>query len=1840
MLVIPGFYRLVKLHETAQVLICRAIRQSDQRAVIVKILKGDAPAPEKVMQLKRELHLRARVRWKNRLELLTIEAQKQRVMGVFADPGGETLQQVMRRKRLSVTASLRLAVQMTRLLDAIHSADLHHLGLTPSILLIGTDYDVIDLIDFSSASLDHQVPARLIFLHELIFSANCYLAPEQNGQTHQSPDYRSDLYAFGVILYELICGRKPFASKAIHEPRHASVAADPAFPSEVDPDIPEQVSRMLLKMMAKNPEQRYQSAGGIRADSELCLRKMQSEGRVGLFPLGRQDSPDKFCIKDKRYGRDAELDRLMEAYDRICEGGKAVVVLSGPAGMGRSSLAMEMVRPVIQQKGVFVTARFDPFSRRTPFGALVETLRAFCRQVLAGGGDVLEGWRARLQAAVGENGRVMTDAIPEMTAIIGDQPPVSTLDVSDDQNRFAQVLGKVFRVCCRADHPLVVFLDDFQWVDIASLRFVETLARMNSLTHLMILVSIVEKENLGSAAIPLIMERIRKEMDDFQVVELGPLSLASIIELLTDLFHVGSDPVVPLAETVLEKTGGTPFFINAFLRALHGEGLIAYDGDAGGWQWDLIQIQARPITAHAVDPLYGRLSRLTPETRNLLQHAACLGRRFDLSLLAIILESAIQETADLIREALTAKLILPLDDAGKLFEVAGSNARLCMGAEYAFFHERIQLGAYELIPEPDRDAFHWKIGRLLWDGLSSEAREIHRYDIVNHLNRGAGCVSDPMARHCLGRINLDTARAARHAGACESDYAYCRKGLSVLPESVRLSTDPLALDLWVEALEAAFSSGEYAEMDTIFSHVMTLKDLPFEIQMRLYETRIKGCVVQNRNREAMDAAVQACARLQMPIHKQPGRLGLVLRILAVKAQLMVVSKGRKAGLDRLCRLPEMTDPRARAALRIFSLLGPGAYLTAPEQMVQIVLRAVSLSLKYGNSPVSPYFYAAYGLIQSGIMGNIRQGRAFLDLADALIEAGCADGTGVRTRLMLLELLAHWTVPLRDTLEPLEKNRAMALRIGDAEYAAFSAKAWACQALLAGVPLPKIAFQMDESAALMRRHNQLGTLVLHQIYQQTIATLRTPSDSPCAIVSEACNPLQMIPGYRISGDRIALGVHYFCRLYLSVVFGETDEAVRCADQLTRYLDRVIGASLVPVSCQLDSLSRLRQMDPKKRTWADRKRLARVRQNQRKLGRWARQCPVNYKHRYVLVQAERCRVTGRVEAAMNLYDQSIQLARENRYLSDEGLASEFAGHFYEGLGKPHIARYYYQDAIYAYINWGAFAKVAQLNAHLHDSARAGAPPFSPFVGLSATVEEAGEGIDLQSFIKAARAISGEIVRERILERLMQRLIENAGARKGFLILNRDGELIVEARQTTDAGDPMVMDPVPLENATDLPITMVRYVERTGDSLVIFDAANWNRFSRDAYVIQHPPRPVICMPIMLQKKVEAIIYLENAPRTGVFTEDRVKTLQLLASQAEIAIEHAQMYQRLEESERKYRGLFENAVEGIFQIDMDGRIISANPALAQVMGYDSPEALIDSVRYLGEASFVDPADHRAFEQEMVKEGRVSGFETRLYRKDGRVFWGSLSSRVMTAADNTPLYYEGAIVDITSRKHAQAHIRSLTQELIKAQENERQRISFDLHDNVAQDLASLTLACETFFDGEPETSGRLRARMQQISSVLKGSIKTIRDLAYGLQPPSLDQLGLVQALFQYCEEFSETTGLQVDFNSAGIEELDLGFDTEINLYRLAQEALNNVRKHAGATRVVIRFVASSPNIILRIEDNGSGFDVAASSVAGGHEKRMGLRSMRERVNMLGGDMRLVSRLGEGTRIHVKVPMP
>ncbi|MCP4135969.1 MAG: AAA family ATPase [bacterium] len=1477
---IADYTILNNIDETGNSIVYRGKKEDEENTVIIKVLKTEFPSPAEIVRFKQEYEMIKSLDLDGIVKTHDFVKFDDTFALIMEDFDGIHLQRFLKNEELDIDSFLDIAAALAETVGMLHQKNIIHKDIKPQNILIDPEKNKVKLADFGISSvLTHE--NEEIYNPRVIEGTLAYMSPEQTGRMNCDLDYRTDLYSLGVTFYEMLTGSIPFRTKDPMEMIHAHIAREPLPPSNLNNAVPEMLSAIIMKLMAKNADERYQNSYGLLADINKCREQINSQGTIQSFDLGENDISLKFTIPHFMVGREREITSLMRSFERAGNGSAEMMLVSGKPGVGKTALINEIRKPIVEKRGYYISGKYDRFGRDVPYSAFrLAFQELISRLFVENNEEMVHEWKAKLMAVLGSNGKVITSVIPNVELIIGEQTDVAELGPEESQNRFSMVFESFISVFATKEHPLVIFLDDLQWADAASLRLMKTLISGGSCRYLFIIGAFRDREVSDYHPLMVTLDEIQKAGVAVKQVELSPLSSIDVNRLVAKILRCNEERSTDLAELVRSRTNGNPFFINQFFKTLYDERMLELD-PLSGWKWEMEDIHKMQVTDNVVDLMAEKISRLAENSRDVLKICSCLGNSFNLETLALVYEKRLEETLFDLAEALLEGFVTHSGDV------------------YRFTHDRIQEAAYSLISATDRVKLHYKIARKILDYSWADKLSGVIFYIVDQFYKGLELVAEQKEKIELAKLFLKAGDQARNSSAYDSAVHYLKTGTELLPKDCWENNYELTYSLYKERLECEYLDLNFAEAEKIFS-IMMQKTRGFVDKADLHTLMIILYTTQGRYKEALILGYKG---MEMLGQKQPKcvhdyRLGLEL------ARLRIAFGRRK--IEDLIDLPVFEERALLSYAYLAIHTATVAYYVDPNRFAQLVISGVYLILKHGNFEYSPFAFNALGTILGPGLGFHKQAYRLGKTALKLNEKIASTKNRCKIEFLFSLFILHWRRHARECLDYYRDAYRHGLESGDLIFSGHSINLLGMTRIMLGDNIDEVLGEYGKYEVFQKGGKDPFIARNFSETIQMCLCLKGLTSSPGGLNSKGFSSSKHLDYYREEGNQ--LGVFYFLlvKLRIDYLFGNYSKSFDNILEMKELISNKVGlGSLhIPEFYFYYSLT-LTALYP---AAGIRKKIdfsIQLKRNRAKLKKWAINCPENYLHKYLLVKAETARVQGKKDAP-DLYDQAIKSAKENGYTQNVAIGNELAALYYINKNDKDNAKRYMNEARRCYLKWGATAKAKDLEQKYQEFLSENRKRRSIFdtrvdstMVSSGSTRSVSENLDIGTIIKASQALSEEIDLGSLLVKIIKFAIENAGAEKGFLVLEneQDHGLYIEAEGRVDHKIE-IFQALPLEESRDLSTAIVKYVNKTGEDIVLNDARKNNKFSSDPYIIENSPRSILCAPVTHKGMRSGIIYLENRHASNAFTPERLEVLKIFSAQASISIENTRLLAQREKA------------------------------------------------------------------------------------------------------------------------------------------------------------------------------------------------------------------------------------------------------------------------------------------------------------------------------------------------------
>lgn len=1497
---ISGYTVIEQIYRGDKSVIYKAKRNLDGFPVILKTLKENKFSYKDVDRLKHEYDVYKKLNdasISSVVQAFGLENLEGRPVLILEDFQGQTLSSYFNARHIDLKLFLAIAIDIAKGLGDIHHQQIIHKDINPSNILVNPITKKIKIIDFGiSTFLPREI--QHIVTPTLLEGTAAYISPEQTGRMNRPIDYRTDIYSLGISFYEILTKQLPFQAKELIDLIHLHIAKLPTPLNEIDPRIPKVLSEIVLKCLSKDAEDRYKSAYGLQNDlKEHLVRLSISEDEY--FEPGQRDIFDYFHIPEKIYGRKTEIKHLFSAFERTNQGDSELLLVAGYSGIGKSSLVREVQRPIEEHKGHFISGKFDQFQQNIPYHAFIQAFQQLIQLLLTESESKLAAWQSNLLKALGSNGQVICDVIPELKLIIGDQPLPLKLSPQEEEIRFQQVFSDFIQVFLQPEHPLVIFLDDLQWADFSSLKLIEFLLIHVHPRYLLMIGAYRDNEVFEAHPLLKTLANIQQGGKLAEILNLLPLKIENTIDLIKDTFHTSAEQIEPLAYVIQRKTQGNPFFIIQFLKILYQDGLLDFNAEQQSWTADLSKIERLSVTENVADLLSEKIRKLPEKTLDLLKIGSAIGKKFELNLIALISGLSPSQARYHIWPACQQEFVLQEE-----FIQYSGHART--GSEinirYTFQHDRIQQAAYHLIPEKEVNFLHYQIGKVLLETIPKEKRNENAISIVNQLNQGIQFIDQTQNKLQLAHLNSLAGEKALSSIAYSSACQYFIQALELIDDKEK--EHDFVLSLYKNLAISSYMGKQFEEAEKAFESAIRLTKDPLE-KGRLYVLKVNLYTHLGRNKEAIEAGLKCLQVLAFDPYRYPIKLQLIKEFLTLQKNLY------KHPLEDIHKLPHNKDQRAAILQQLFFSITFPLHTEGRQELLELFsLLAINLNFKYGLSEYSVYAFNSLALFYT--TSGQRQYKRAYECGLKSIEIANQFNSKIHVisaQAFFYCYLNHLRNHLKTSIEPLKDLFYESLKVGNAHLAAMCLTETNAHMMIAGRHLDFNEQEIEKNLELLTKYqSELGMFLLI-ILRDFIRALKGSAHHPLDHFPTKDSEIAIVKKYREGKPPISLIYDCF-EAHLLYLYGHYEEAYRILTGMDKTSPEFPGAVFSIMYAFLQCLVRLayakQQKHTMKQTWPSIKKFYRV------IEKLSQICPENQLHRYYLMTAELNSLRGgnSIKAA-DLYEKAISQAKKNEFIQDEALACDLAARFHLNLDHSKLAAFYMQESYRLYLKWGAIpiatflAKsypnllaplLKQEPLSITDSNSLHTSSISPTTTRTSTESTMTE-FELNAVMQAAQLISEEIILGKLISKMMHITIAHAGADKSLLILKNNNQLTVVAEMAIGQENATLFDYIPIEQKQEeMCLAVINYVARSFKSLLLDDATHKGNFTHDPYIMQAKPQSILCIPLVNQGKLTGILYLENKLSKGAFTSHHLHLLSLISSQMAISIENAFLYANLE--------------------------------------------------------------------------------------------------------------------------------------------------------------------------------------------------------------------------------------------------------------------------------------------------------------------------------------------------------
>lgn len=1434
MFILPGYMIHEKIYDNDIIEFYKGIAVGSKMPVFIKKLKEEASTPANISRFAREWEITRNIEIEGTLKPIRLEKLADTYVMIMEDIGAILFSHYIKDTIIDIKSFLDIAIQLSETLSKLHHKGIVHRDISAVNILIQPDTNKVQIMNFYRADL---------------------LPPKTNNQTamyESIGDYGNDFYSLGKMLYEIL--NKTNTSRIYNN------------------KVPETLWFVIMKMISYNPYERYQSAYGFINDLKKCSYQWNLTGRIEPFKLGQTDTFLHFQLPKDFFGRQKEADMLRDAFEKACNGEGEFLLVNGYPGVGKTMLIDRVLKPIAIKNGYFAYGKFDEMHKNIPYAPFVNAMGNILRMIMTESKEELILWRKRILKALGTNGAIITELIPELELIIGPQPPIEDLKPKEAQYRFLMTFGNFIKIFAEKGHPLVLFLDDLQWADLSSLKLISYLCNDTRLNY-MLLVGAYRKNEVSEEHQLLITVRgIADDGIPVKNIALSPFNRQETVEFIEGALRCSKENASFISEKLYRETYGIPLFLGQLLISLYESNILVFNAENSCWEWKEESAQGIQIPDGIAEFMFEKLKNLNEETRNLLMMASCIGNSFDLNTISAVCEKTQIEAEN---------LLLPALMEGLVFRSSSSSQN---GTEqYEFFHDVVRQAAYSMLSTEEKKRTHVMVGRLIMQNTRQEEIENKLLPILEHINRGLNLIEDPGERLQLARYNLISGRKAKASAAYDSARNFFRAGIELLPSDSWNSNYLLSYNLYLELVQCEYLIGDVLIAEKLFE--MIIKNIKSEIEKAdLFALKMILYASGRKYDEAVEIGIKILEKLGANVPRKPGLYSNAKELLLYKWYM------RNKSIEDLLNLPEMKDPIQKKIAQLYISLILSTCTSHPDLYSYCIIKIGNHGLKYGNTEMASVGYIGYAITEGSVLGNYSAGYKLGKIAIEHVERFGKSYTKCIVYFTMGALVQHWKCHGKDGMYYLNKAVKYAFEAGDVLIAGYAYCIILENGFIIGTIIDEIEREIHKLKSYARRmnHENLDANIL--IYEKHIKNLANPELDVSPVGVDDSDEQQIIK--KAKGDKGSLAAYYYTKLQTCYLLGNYRDALLIAEKVKNCASTIMGFMISAEFNFYQSLAITASYN--KLSVKDKRRLMNVlKKNQKQMKKWSDYCPANFLHKYLLIEAEISRVLRNKQKAMDLYDKAIESANENNYIQNEAIACELAARFYIEEGRYRIAAAYLTDALKLFKQWGAYAKVENLKAcypellgkaeikkEKNDNVLT-ANTQNDISVASYIEDETQDDIEIYTIQKEIESITEYSAPDEIFQNLLKSLIRITEAHRGFLILEKNDKLYIEAilEPGKDACD--YIKPIPLEKYSDFSKKIVRYVARTLEPVIVNREDDYGIFAKDAYIEKSGVKSIACVPLKHRGISIGVIYLENDSTEEAFTGRHLENLKFFASQ-----------------------------------------------------------------------------------------------------------------------------------------------------------------------------------------------------------------------------------------------------------------------------------------------------------------------------------------------------------------------
>jgi predicted ATPase/serine phosphatase RsbU (regulator of sigma subunit) len=1461
------------IYDSERTLVYHAFDTEKELPVILKLFRIGVHSLQEIKRFEHEFEISSRLQIESVVQPYEIVETNSQLAIVYEDYGGISIREYIAGSAVTTEDFLELSQKIVKALADIHRFKIIHRDINPSNVLINRETRVVKITDFGIA-LPFQARHYNTTMKNTGMGTLAYMAPEQAGRMNRPVDYRSDYYSMGIMLYEMLTGRLPFITDEPSELLYCHIAKEPQDPGEINPEIPSPLSSIVLKLIEKMPEERYQSSEGLLLDLRECEKMFNETGYITDFPVATHDFSHTFSVSHSIIGRERELDTLKNSFDWVRNNHTEMVLVTGSSGVGKSTLIKELDRYTARFTSYFISGNADRFHKNTPYYCIRTVLTDLVSQILTESSSQIEKWKKSLLSELDDNAPLLAEFAPEFVQIIGQQKRVELTEI-EREIHYRIMLQRLFSAIATQEHPVVIVIENIHWIDMAALNFIHLIMISRTHKNTMIVGSSRKKDLTDSHPLMVMIKDINQQGRRIvQQIDLQELSVDEVNKVVADSLKTESNRTLELAQEIFSKTGGNPFFVRELLTTLYDDGVFQFDHEHGHWTWNHVLVKEKHFTKNIIDHMADKIEMLDNKFKEPLIFASCIGISFSIEVLSEICRKSPEYILDAMDHAINEGLITH------------------DGVSYRFTHERVKQAANIFLTEDQKQVIHRQIGHFLLENKSNDFDQ-YFFDIVNHMNYAIPLVVDPDEKLFLAELNREAGKRAKEAAAYTNSYRYFQTGVKLLDQTDWDIHYNLIFALHKGAVQAALLSGESSLIDTYVDRVMSNSQNVVH-KAEMIDMKIHAYVSQNRLTEAVNNALMVLSILDIQIPKNSNRQLLQRHFLSFRKKI-------PSSLPKILNYKLMSDEMIQTVSKILAGISATVFHVRPEVYPLFILKHLDITIAYGNSVYAPQLYAEYGMMLCQI-GKIDDGIHYAKIALAMSQKERYNHIKSRVKTIVYGFIVPWSKENSFHHESMMDIYKQAVEEEDFEYAALAAFIYCSQEFFKGSALTVVLRNIAEFTDMITTLNQYSVLPYMRMLKQAILNFIEDKGNPHELIGDAFNENKFFSEEKSGGTISA--VLYFLKGLVAHIFNDSKNA---EDFFNKSFPNKVDQGFNIIIHQFDyyySLSLCAKFEISDSNEQRRIRKV-VQQVCEKYKKWSDKLSSDFLARYYLISAEYQRINQNYQRADHFYELALAQCADLDRTLDFAMFNELAGLYYLFRKKRTVARTLLQEAFDTYQRWGAVRKSHSLLKKYADFIQNYDYSVRDVYHRNSTITStsSGKDIDINAILSASHVLSSEINYTRLVEKLMNIIMKHSGAVRGSLVVQQDGVLSVEAEShfIEDIETRVESRVLNEKSSLFLPVTVINYVSRIRETIVLDDTSEENMFSHDEYISQVGKCSIVTIPIIHHDILIGLLYLENNLATGIFSGDRVKLLELICSQAAISIQNSKLYNRLEDYSKK---------------------------------------------------------------------------------------------------------------------------------------------------------------------------------------------------------------------------------------------------------------------------------------------------------------------------------------------------